>query len=408
MLYKRICCSFYRTILMTSLVVVIFSLGCEREASDEFSVMSGYFRQSVIETGELEAVKSSSIVMPTIKWEYGYSYKIIGLIEHGSIVTEGDSVAALDPSSVHRYIIQKEEALENEMAAENKQMVQMENTIQELQAQLRSELATYNLKKLELDRMQFESETKRKIKELEFQQATIRFENVKLNLESKSRQEEIDLSMYRIKVLQREAEIRDAKEALNKLTIYSPNNGVFQVNRNRWNGQLVRLGDNMYFGSLIASIPDLRAMKVLSHINETDISKVKTGMKVIVRLDALPEVPFNGVVTSVSKISTVRDEKNVFLTQVEILESDIRLKPGMTVSCEYICHEEENALFVHNSCLLNQDGQTWVFPAAGSKMERIKVNTGHSNNHHTLIIDSELEPGQKLMPVGLTDFGKTL
>jgi hypothetical protein len=46
------------------------------------------------------------------------------------------------------------------MAAENKQMVQMENTIQELQAQLRSELATYNLKKLELERMQFESETK--------------------------------------------------------------------------------------------------------------------------------------------------------------------------------------------------------------------------------------------------------
>jgi multidrug resistance efflux pump len=96
---------------------------------------------------------------------------------------------------------------------------------------------------------------KRKIKELEFQQATIRFENVKRNLESKSRQEEIDLSIHRIKVLQREAEIRDAKEALKKLTIYSPNNGVFQVNRNRWNGQFVRLGDDMYFGSLLPAFP---------------------------------------------------------------------------------------------------------------------------------------------------------
>jgi HlyD family secretion protein len=95
-------------------------------------------------------------------------------------------------------------------------------------------------------------------------------------------------------------------------------------------------------------------MKVLSHVNETDISKVKTGMKVIVRLDALPEVPFNGVVTSVSKIGTIRDDKNVFLTEVEIMESDIRLKPGMTVSCEYICHEEDNGFFVHNSCLLKK------------------------------------------------------
>jgi HlyD family secretion protein len=393
---------------MISIMLIKLSSGCVRDTSDDFSVMSGYFRQSIIETGELEAVKSSSIVMPTIKWEYGYSYKIIGLVEHGSVVAEGDSVAALDPSSVHRYIIQKEEALENEMAAENKQMVQMENTIQELQAQLRSELATYNLKKLELERIKFESESKRKIKELEFQQATIRFENVKRNLESKSRQEEIDLSIHRIRVLQREAEIRDAKEALQKLTIYSPNNGVFQVAQNRWNRQFVRLGDATYFGSLIASIPDLSRMKVLSHVNETDISKVRTGMKVIVRLDALPAVPFNGIVTSVSKISTIRDEKNVFLTEVEIMESDIRLKPGMTVSCEYICHEEDNGIFVHNSCLLKQDGQSWVFPVTGSKTERIKVDTGPSNNHHTLIFNSELEPGQTLMPVSLTDLGQTL
>jgi HlyD family secretion protein len=58
------------------------------------------FRESVIETGELEAVTASFIIMPQIKWEYGYRFQIIGLAEHGSMVKKGDSIAALDPSSI--------------------------------------------------------------------------------------------------------------------------------------------------------------------------------------------------------------------------------------------------------------------------------------------------------------------
>jgi HlyD family secretion protein len=388
-----------RIILLITVMLVLSSAGCLRKSPEEFTVMSGYFRQSITETGELEAVNASNIVMPAIKWEYGYQFKLIGLIEHGSIVSEGDSVASLDPAPIYRYIIQREETLENEMAAANKQMVQMENTIQDLQAQLRSETAAYDLKKLEMEKIMFESESKRRVKELEFQQAAIRLANVQRNLVSKTRQEEIDLEIFKIKVMQRETEIREAREALKLLTMYSPNNGVFQVAQSRFTRQNVRLGDDIYMGAQIASIPDLSRMKVLSHVNEADISKVETGMKVLVRLDALPAVPFNGTVTSISKISTIRDNKNVFLTEVEIMESDIRLKPGMTVSCEYICHEEDNGTFVHNSCLLKENRQTWVFAVNNSGTEKLEVNTGPSNSHHTLILNSGLEPGQKLAPV---------
>ena len=315
---------------------ILLMPGCNRDTADDGAGMTGPFRESVIETGELEAVTASFIIMPRIKWEYGYQFQIIGLAGHGEMVSKGDSVAAMDPSSIHRFILQKEEELENEKAAANKQMVEMENNLQELQAQLRSELAMYDLKKLELEKIQFESELKRKITDLEFQQATIRLENVKRKLESETIQEEIDLEIHKIKIMQREAQIREAYETLEKLILFSPNDGVFQVAQNRRTRQNIRLGDDVYFGGQIASIPDLAKMKVLSHVNEADISKIKTGMKVIVRLDALPAVVFNGVVTHISKICTELEDKKVFLTEVEIIESDIRLKPGMTVSCEYI------------------------------------------------------------------------
>lgn len=325
---------------LTWCFLILLMSACTAGSSEDTSAAKGHARGTIIETGELEAVTASFIIMPGINWQYGYRFQIIGLAEHGSSVKKGDSIASLDPSSIHRFILQREEQLENEIAAANKQMVEMENNLQEHRAQLRSELAMYDLKKLELEKIQFESELKRKITELEFQQSTIRLENVKRKLESETRQGEIDLEIHRIKVMQREAEIRDAYETLEKLTLYSPNDGIFQVGRNRRTNQNIRLGDDVFFGGQIASIPDLARMKALSHVNETDISRITAGMKVIVRLDALPVVEFNGVVTFISKICSERNGKKVFLTEIEIMELDIRLKPGMTVSCEYIISQD--------------------------------------------------------------------
>ena len=96
----------------------------------------------------------------------------------------------------------------------------------------------------------------------------------------------------------------------------------------------------------VARIPDIRTMKVKGFVMENDISKIKPGLNVIVRLDALPSVPFHGKISTVSKVCIKRDDKKVFLTEVLISESDLRLKPGMTVSCEYITYEGEDEMYV--------------------------------------------------------------
>ena len=45
---------------------------------------------------------------------------------------------------------------------------------------------------------------------------------------------------------------------------------------------------------------------------ENDISKIKPGLNVIVRLDALPSVPFHGKINNVSKVCIKQDDKKVF------------------------------------------------------------------------------------------------
>ncbi len=130
--------------------------------------MKGHFRQSVIETGELQAVNASFLMMPRINYIYGYSFKIIGLAEHGKLVHKGDQVIIVDPSSVQKFIIEKSTSLENEIAAANKLRAQITNNLQDLRSQYKNEKASYDIKKLGVERSGFEAVSIRRVIELEF------------------------------------------------------------------------------------------------------------------------------------------------------------------------------------------------------------------------------------------------
>ena len=89
----------------------------------------------------------------------------------------------------------------------------------------------------------------------------------------------------------------------------------------------------------MANVPELEFMKVNTQVNETDFLKIAVGQKVAVRLDALPKVMFEGEVSYIGKLCRLKDQKSrqrVFDVEVRIVEPDERLKPGMTVSCEFL------------------------------------------------------------------------
>jgi multidrug efflux pump subunit AcrA (membrane-fusion protein) len=381
------------------LLIIILSISCAGGKSENYTVMQGPFRQSVIEPGELAAVNASNIMMPRIAYQYGSQFKLIGLAEHGKIVRKGDSIIKLDPSSIYKYIIEGEARLDNELAAAQKLAVQSEEKIQGLKAQLKNEQAAFDLEKLELARSKFDTDMKRRIKELKYQQATIRLNNARRKLELTYVMENYDLQIQKIRVFQRKSDLKSAKENLKQLLIRSPLDGTFQVSLNIFtqNPQNWRLGDSPYQGQMIASIPDINRMKAKTYINEAEFNKVKPGMKVIVRLDALPSVPFNGIIKEISKICFTRDKEKVFNVVVEISETDLRLKPGMTVSCEYILHETENDLFVPNSCLLKEKGHSYIFLKRGGSSRKVEVKCGPSNTNYT-IIAGDIKPGQQLVP----------
>ncbi len=396
---KYLCFKVLKVKCITSLLTgVLFCLqvSCDRSQSTGYSVMKGPFRQSVIETGELRAVNASYLGMPRINSTYGYNFKIIGLAEHGKNVHTGEAVITVDPSSVQKFIIEKSESLENEIASANKLRAQINNNLQDLRAQLRNEQASFEIKKLLLERSAFESVSLRRVIEFEYRQAEIKLKKVKRNLELKPKLDSLDLRIQQIKIVQKENELKAAQETLSKMVVKSPLDGIFVVEQN-WNtGQTIKVGDAVYLGNPVAQIPDIRTMKVKGFVMENDISKIRPGLDVIVRLDALPLVPFHGKTSTIGTVCIEKDEKKVFPTEVLISESDLRLKPGMTVSCEYITYERDDEIYVPNNCILEENRHYYLITKKRGKLKKTEIRTGPSNNIYT-VVSGELRPGQALV-----------
>lgn len=322
----------FRCLLLAPLLVACKG-GMLSEGKDSESA-----QRTIVETGELSAVRTRAFVLPRFG-RFG-SFRIIGLAEHGKVIHEGDSVIQLDPTDVTKYIIDRETALESQLASLEKMLVNQDNRDSQAESTIKSEFATYELRRLSYEAAQFESERTKKIKELEFRQATIQLNLAKRRLELNAIINENDLKIQQIRVNQIKKDIANAYNIIPQLTVRSAIPGIFQIARNRRTRQLYQIGDEVWHGNTMASVPDLTWMRVKTQINENDFLRIKEGDRVIVRLDALPEVAFDGYISDIGLFCHPKDYSNprhkVFDVEVKLKVSDERLKPGMTVSCEFL------------------------------------------------------------------------
>lgn len=323
-------------IALFPILFILINISCGGGADEESEKRER--GSSVIETGELAAIESRSFPLPRYG-RYFWEMKIIGLLEHGTIVNAGDSIIQLDPTDVNKLILDWESELETQLATLETLKVNQDNNRNSLESNLKNEIASFELAKISLEATRFEAERIKKIKEMEFKQSEIRLAKEKRKIELNEIIEACNLKIQEIKVQQIEQQIQDAYAVLPALTICTPISGVFQIDRDRRTRELLKVGDEVYPGQNMGRVPDLTWMKVETHVSETDFLKIRLGQKVAVRLDAMPDILFDGEISYIGKLCKPKDNKSrqkVFDVEVKMLTSDERLKPGMTVSCEFL------------------------------------------------------------------------
>ena len=173
--------------------------------------------------------------------------------------------------------------------------------------------------------------------------------------------------------------VSDLEEFLAQFTITAPSSGMVIYKKDR-NGTKRKAGSNVNpFDRVIATLPDLSSMISKVYVNEIEISKVKTGQKVNINVDAFPKKAFTGNVISIANIGEVlpNSDAKMFEVQIKVDGSDPALRPSMTTGNKIIIKTFEDALFIPSECV--QAGPDSIPFVYGKNKTKEIVVLGESN-----------------------------
>jgi HlyD family secretion protein len=150
-------------------------------------------------------------------------------------------------------------------------------------------------------------------------------------------------------VRQAEASLRDAKESLNKTAIYSPMAGTISQLISEL-GERVS-GSGFTQGTQIMTVADLSMMEARVDVGENDIVTISIGDTARITIDAYPDKKFVGVVyeianTAKSKGLGTQEEVTNFEVKIRVLNKDIALRPGMSMTADIETETKKNIVAV--------------------------------------------------------------
>ncbi|WP_458627806.1 efflux RND transporter periplasmic adaptor subunit [Winogradskyella sp. PC D3.3] len=161
------------------------------------------------------------------------------------------------------------------------------------------------------------------------------------------------------------ATVNEAKDNLNRTTIYAPMSGtISQLNVEL--GERV-VGTQQMAGTEILKVANLNNMEVEVDVNENDIVKVNIGDSTIVEVDAYLKKEFKGIVTEIANSAAgtlAADQVTNFKVKVRIIEESYKdltegkpetyspFRPGMTATVDIITKTRKDAISVPISAIV--------------------------------------------------------
>ncbi len=158
--------------------------------------------------------------------------------------------------------------------------------------------------------------------------------------------------------------------------------------------------------SIVALASDL---EVLAKVPEVDISNIKQGQSVEVKVDAFRQEVFKGRVRLIAPEAVIDRDVTSFQVRIQLLSGQSKLRSGMNADLSFLGNRLDNALMVPTVAIVTRKGQTGVLvPGEKNQPEFKEVTIGTSMGNQTQITEGlnagdqvfvQLPEGQKLQTI---------
>jgi HlyD family secretion protein len=164
------------------------------------------------------------------------------------------------------------------------------------------------------------------------------------------------------RVAQTRAALHQAQVNLDYATIESPIDGVV-ISRAVDVGQTVTA--SLQTPTLFTIAEDLRKMQVDTSVAEADVGKLESGMHAYFMVDAYPSERFEGTVRQIRNAATTVQNVVTYDAVIDVLNPELKLRPGMTANVTFVYANQEDALRAANAALRFKPSAELLGPGAG-------------------------------------------
>ena len=294
-------------------------------------------------------------------------------VDYNSEVKEGQLLALIDQDNAKANVAQREAALEIAKA----QVAVEENNIK------------YYKKALEriskLNASKYSTEKELEAAERDYDNAIAQ------------------LALEQAQVKQAEAALNSALTELSYTEIKSPVNGIV-ISKAVEVGQTVAASFST--PELFSVAEDLTKMQIEAAVVEADIAKVHSGQTARFTVDSYNDEYFYGKVVQVRNDAVTTSNVVTYTVVIEIDNSNLKLKPGMTANVEIITADLKNVLLTPNQALrfymdsgdnAKRYSYRGVWILRDGKPVRVSVTLGVSDDNNTQIEVTTLKAGDEVI-----------
>ncbi len=342
------------------------------------------YKMARVKKGDIvDIVEASGPINPVNTTEVGalVSGEILKIyVDYNTEVKKGDLMAIIDQTQI---LASLEEAKARLSSAKES---------------LSSADVSYRLAKKNYERYQalYEKEYVSKVNLEEYELAYV---NAKSNLNS-----------AQANVVQAQSNLDTAEKDLSNTKIVSPIDGVV-LTKKVSEGQTITAGFST--PELFVVAQDLTKMQVEAKVSEADIVKIQPGQEADFTLDGYVGEKFKGVVRQVrtnyvdpsDSTTSSSSSSTTYTVIIDVDNSDLRLKPGMTATLTIRTQDKKDVLLVPNEALrfspstnakkYENTGVWKVEP--GMQPQRVDVTIGIIATKQTEITGGDIEEGDMVI-----------
>jgi multidrug efflux pump subunit AcrA (membrane-fusion protein) len=318
--------------------------------------------------------------------------KIQDIVPEGTIVDEGDYIAQIDRSSYENTL---KDALDNLTTYRTNLEMKVLDTavvLTGLRDDIKNQRYAVEEAAIVLEQSKFEPPATIRKADMNLNKAQRSLEQLIKSYELRVAKTLSEIEHEKFHLSQGTALVEDLQSFLADFTIKAPAPGMVTYKKER-NGTKRKSGSQLNpFDAVVATLPDLSSMLSKIYVNEIDISKVKTGQAVNIKVDAFPDKSFNGEVITIANVGEQlpNSDAKLFEVLIKIDGSDPALRPSMTTGNKIVIKTFDDVVYIPTECVhTGSDSIPFVYKK--NKTKQIVI-LGEANEKN-VIVEQGLEPG---------------